>query len=187
MILGAISLDLFAVLFGGVVALLPAFAADILHVGPTGLGALRSAPGVGAILTSMYLAWRPIQKRVGFWLFFSVILFGVATIGFGLSQHFWLSLICLFISGAADIVSVVIRMTLVQLETPPNMRGRVSAVNSIFISASNELGEFESGAAAALFGVVPSVVIGGVGTIVVATVFSRIFPEIWKMERLGGK
>jgi MFS family permease len=187
LILGAISLDLFAVLFGGAVALLPAFAADILHVGPQGLGVLRSAPGVGAILTSLYLAARPIQRRVGFWLFFNVILFGLATIGFGLSRNFWLSLFCLFVTGAADIVSVVIRMTLVQIETPSHMRGRVSAVNSIFISASNELGEFESGITAGWFGIVPSVVIGGVGTLLVAGVFAKLFPELRKMEHLGGK
>jgi MFS family permease len=184
-ILGAISLDLFAVLFGGAVALLPAYAADILKVGPTGLGVLRAAPGMGAILMSLYLAGRPIHRNVGFWLFFNVALFGLATLGFGLSRSLPLSVFFLFISGAADIVSVVIRMTLVQIETPASMRGRVSAVNSVFISASNELGEFESGLTAAWFGLVPAVVIGGLGTICVAAIWSRLFPELRKMQTLG--
>lgn len=184
-ILGAISMDLFAMLFGGAVALLPAYAADILHVGPTGLGFLRAAPGLGAILMSLCLAVRPIKKRAGFWLFFNVILFGVATVGFGLSKVFWFSLLCLFITGASDIVSVVIRMTLVQVETPPTMRVRVSAVNSIFISASNELGEFESGMTAAWFGIVPAVVLCGFGSIAVALIWAYAFRELRDMDTFG--
>ncbi|MFM8315187.1 MAG: MFS transporter, partial [Deltaproteobacteria bacterium] len=176
-ILGCISLDLFAVLFGGATALLPAYASDILHVGPTGLGVLRAAPAVGAILMSLWLAKRPIKTRGGFWLFSNVILFGFATVGFGLSKTAWLSFVMLFIAGASDMVSVVIRMSLVQMATPPQMRGRVSAVNSIFISASNELGEFESGVTASWFGIVPAVVIGGLGSILVAVLWAFWFPE----------
>ena len=181
-ILGCISLDLFAVLFGGATALLPAYASDILHVGPTGLGLLRAAPAIGAIVTSLILARRPIKTKAGYWLFVHVILFGLSTIGFGFSKLVWLSCLMLFIAGASDMVSVVIRMTLVQAATPPSMRGRVSAVNSIFISASNELGEFESGVTASWFGVVPSVVLGGIGSIVVAVLWAWGFPELRKME-----
>lgn len=182
MILGCISLDLFAVLFGGATALLPAFAADILHVGPTGLGFLRSAPAIGAIMTSLFLARRPIKTKAGLWLFVHVTIFGLATIGFGLSKLAWLSFLLLLISGASDMVSVVIRMTLVQAATPSSMRGRVSAVNSIFISASNELGEFESGVTANWFGVIPAVIIGGFGSLIVAGVWAWKFPELRRME-----
>ncbi len=182
MILGCISLDLFAVLFGGATALLPAFASDILHVGPTGLGVLRAAPAVGAIVTSLILAKRPIKTHAGLWLFFHVTVFGLATVGFGISELAWFSFIMLFITGASDMVSVVIRMTLVQSATPPSMRGRVSAVNSIFISASNELGEFESGVTASWFGVVPAVVIGGLGSIGVAALWAWKFPKLRKMQ-----
>jgi MFS family permease len=182
MILGCISLDLFAVLFGGATALLPAYASDILHTGPTGLGVLRAAPAFGAILTSLILAKRPIKTKVGYWLFVHVTLFGLATIGFGISKWIGLSFLMLFITGASDMVSVVIRMTLVQAATPASMRGRVSAVNSIFISASNELGEFESGVTASWLGVIPSVVLGGIGSIVVAALWAWKFPELRKME-----
>ena len=180
-LLGCISLDLFAVLFGGATALLPAYASDILHVGPKGLGILRAAPAIGAIFTSLWLSRWPMKQRAGFWLFIHVVIFGLSTIGFGLSHVMWLSLLMLFISGASDMVSVVIRMTLVQLASPPAMRGRVSAVNSIFISASNELGEFESGMTAGWFGVVPAVVIGGLGSVFVAAIWAWRFPDLRKM------
>ncbi len=162
-ILGAISLDLFAVLLGGATAMLPIFAKDILHVGPGGLGMLQAAPAVGALLMTLYLARRPLTRHVGKWLFISVAIFGIGTIIFGYSTSFPLSLLTLFIMGAADCVSVVVRQSLVQLETPDEMRGRVNAVNSVFIGASNQLGEFESGTVAAWLGTVPSVVIGGAG------------------------
>ncbi len=167
-LLGAISLDLFAVLLGGATALLPIYARDILHTGPIGLGVLRSAPAVGALFMSLAIMRWPLTRRVGHRLLAAVAVFGVATIVFGLSSHFGLSLLALVISGAADSISVVTRSTLVQLETPNDMRGRVSAVNSMFIGASNQLGEFESGATAALFGAVGSVVLGGVGTVLIA-------------------
>lgn len=184
LLLGATSLDLFAVLLGGATALLPIFARDILHVGPEGLGLLRAAPAVGALLMSLALLRWPIQRRVGRWLFGSVGIFGLATVVFGLSNSFWLSLGALVLSGAADNISVVMRLTLVQLETPNEIRGRVSAVNSIFIGASNQLGEFESGATAALFGAVGSVVFGGVGTLLVAAGWIRLFPELAGRDRM---
>ncbi|UCV12666.1 MFS transporter [Dechloromonas denitrificans] len=184
LLLGATSLDLFAVLLGGATALLPIFARDILHVGPEGLGLLRAAPAVGALLMSLALLRWPIQRRVGRWLFGSVGIFGLATVVFGLSNSFWLSLGALVFSGAADNISVVMRLTLVQLETPNEIRGRVSAVNSIFIGASNQLGEFESGATAALFGAVGSVVFGGVGTLLVAAGWIRLFPELAGRDRM---
>lgn len=182
-LLGAISLDLFAVLFGGATALLPVFAADVLHVGPSGFGWLRAAPGVGAAVTGLVLSASPVTRRVGRWMFGGVIVFGVATIVFGLSTSFWLSIAALAVLGAGDMVSVYIRHLLVQLETPDSIRGRVSAVNGVFIGASNELGEFESGAVAAWMGAVPTVVLGGAATLVVALVWTRLFPEIWKMDR----
>jgi len=181
-LLGCISLDLFAVLFGGATALLPAYAADILHIGPSGLGILRAAPALGAIGTSLFLAKYPIKERAGFWLFTHVTLFGLATVGFGLSRGVMLSFLFLFITGATDMVSVVIRMTLVQTATPAYLRGRVSSVNSIFISASNELGEFESGITASWFGLIPAVVIGGIGSILVAGIWAWRFPELRKMQ-----
>lgn len=181
-LLGCISLDLFAVLFGGATALLPAYAADILHIGPSGLGILRAAPALGAIGTSLFLAKYPIKERAGLWLFTHVTLFGLATVGFGLSRGVMLSFLFLFITGATDMVSVVIRMTLVQTATPAYLRGRVSSVNSIFISASNELGEFESGITASWFGVIPAVVIGGIGSILVAGIWAWRFPELRKMQ-----
>jgi MFS family permease len=182
--LGAMSLDLFAVLLGGANALLPMFAKDILHTGPWGLGLLRAAPAVGALLVSVWLARRPLQRRVGRTLIAAVAVFGACLLVFALSAVFWLSLVALLVSGAADMVSVVIRQTLVQLGTPDAMRGRVSAVNSIFIGASNQLGEFESGATAALLGPVGSVLLGGVGVLVVAGLWVRWFPDLWRRDRL---
>jgi MFS family permease len=185
-VLGAISLDLFAVLFGGATALLPAYASDILQVGPQGLGLLRTAPGVGAALTAILLAFKPMSHRVGHWMFGGVALFGLATVVFGVSQSFWLSLAVLFILGAGDMVSVYIRHMLVQLETPDAIRGRVSAVNAVFIGASNELGEFESGLTAAWFGLVPAVVVGGVATLLVTVVWMWRFPALRRLDRLPG-
>ena len=183
-VLGAVSLDLFAVLLGGAVALLPIFAKDILHVGPWGLGLLRSAPAVGALTMSVALTRWPIERRVGRTLLSAVGVFGLCMVVFGLSTSLWLSMVVLAISGAADMVSVVIRQTLVQLETPDEMRGRVSAVNSIFIGASNQLGEFESGVTAALLGPVGSVVLGGVGTLAVALLWIRLFPSLARRDSL---
>lgn len=184
-VLGAISLDLFAVLLGGATALLPMFAKDILHVGPWGLGLLRGAPAAGALLMSLAMTRWPLQRRVGKLLFAAVAVYGVATLGFALSTLFWLSFAALFVSGAADMVSVVIRQSLVQLDTPNEMRGRVSAVNSIFIGASNQLGEFESGATAALLGPVGSVLLGGFGTLLVALAWIKLFPELARRDRLS--
>jgi MFS family permease len=182
-VLGAISLDLFAVLFGGATALLPMFAADILEVGPVGLGALRSAPGIGAALTGAWLAVRPIERHAGPWMFAGVALFGVATIVFGLSTSFWLSLFALFLLGVGDVTSVVIRSLLVQIETPDAIRGRVSAVNALFIGASNELGEFESGLTAKWWGAVPAVVVGGCACLVVVGIYLWAFPSLRRLDR----
>jgi MFS family permease len=184
LLLGATSLDLFAVLLGGATALLPIYARDILHTGPQGLGLLRAAPAVGALAMSLVLARWPLQRRVGGKLLGAVAVFGVATVVFGLSEHFGLSLLALAVTGAADNISVVTRQTLVQLETPDAMRGRVAAVNSIFIGASNQLGEFESGATAALFGPVGSVVMGGAGTVLVAALWLRLFPALARRDRM---
>lgn len=184
-VLGAISLDLFAVLLGGATALLPMFAKDVLHVGPWGLGLLRGAPAAGALLTSLALARWPVRRRTGHLLLGAVAVYGAAQLAFGLSTLFWLSLAALAVSGAADMVSVVIRQTLVQLETPNEMRGRVSAVNSVFIGASNQLGEFESGATAAWLGPVGSVVLGGVGTLLVAALWLRLFPALAARDALA--
>jgi MFS family permease len=183
-LLGAISLDLFAVLLGGAAALFPVYARDILLTGPWGLGLLRSAPAVGALGTAFWFAHRPLRRRAGRAMFLAVALFGVATIVFGLSRSFALSLAALVVLGASDMVSVVIRQTLVQLRTPDAMRGRVSAVNSMFIGASNQLGEFESGVTAAWFGTVPSVVIGGVGTLAVVALWMRLFGELARVDTL---
>ncbi len=183
-ILGVISLDLFAVLFGGAVALLPVYANDILHVGAQGLGWLRTAPSLGAALMAITIAHRPPMKKAGMSLFGCVALFGLCTIFFGLSKNFILSMILLVILGASDMVSVVIRNIIVQTKTPPHMRGRVSAVNLIFIGASNELGEFESGLTAAWFGTIPAVVLGGVGTLAVVGLWMWKFPEIRKLKNL---
>ena len=182
-VLGAILLDLFAVLFGGAVALLPVFARDILHVGPIGLGFLRSAPAVGAIAGGMILARRPTTVRVGPTLLGSVALFGGSIIVFGLSHSFALSLVALAISGFADMFSVNIRSTAVALATPDALRGRVNAVEMVFISASNQLGAFESGTAAALIGTVPAVVIGGAATVAIAAVWMRLFPGLGRLDR----
>ncbi|TSK06829.1 MAG: MFS transporter [Geobacter sp.] len=184
-ILGAISLDLFAVLLGGATALLPVFARDILHTGPLGLGLLRAAPALGALAVSLFLARNPLGGRVGRTMFVSVFLFGAATVVFGLSNSFTLSMLSLAVLGAADIVSVVIRSSLVQIETPDEMRGRVSAVNSMFVGTSNQLGEFESGVTAAFFGTVPAVLIGGVGTMLVVFLWMRLFPRLLEVDRLG--
>ena len=183
-VLGAISLDLFAVLLGGAVALLPIFARDVLHVGPWGLGLLRSAPAAGALLISVVLTRHPITRRVGKVMFGAVAVYGLSTLAFGVSTAFWFSLAMLAVSGAADMVSVVIRQSLVLLDTPDAMRGRVSAVNSIFIGASNQLGEFESGATAALLGPVGSVVLGGVGTLAVVALWMKLFPGLAGREWL---
>src|SRR6266581_2908395 len=183
-LLGATSLDLFAVLLGGATALLPIYAKDMLHAGPAGLGLLRAAPAAGALAMSLALTRWPLHRRVGYRLLAAVALFGLATVVFGLSSHFGLSLTALAITGAADSISVVTRLTLVQIETPDEMRGRVAAVNSIFIGASNQLGEFESGATAALFGPVGSVVLGGIGTVLVALAWLRLFPALARRDRM---
>ena len=183
-LLGAISLDLFAVLLGGAVALLPIFAKDILHVGPWGLGLLRGAPALGALLMSVALTRWPIVRHAGAKLFAAVAVFGLATLAFGLSTSFVYSLLALGVTGAADMVSVVVRQTMVQLETPDAMRGRVSAVASVFIGASNQLGEFESGALAAWLGPVGSVLIGGAGTLLVAALWWRGFPTLARRDAL---
>jgi MFS family permease len=184
-ILGAISLDLFAVLLGGATALLPAYTRDILHTGPWGLGLLRLSPAVGALTTSVLLAHRPIKSHAGIRMFTAVIVFGLATIAFALSRSLWLSMVILMVLGSADVVSVVVRSSLVQLETPNEMRGRVSAVNSLFIGTSNQLGEFESGLTASWFGLIPATILGGIGSIVIAILWMRLFPGLRKLDRLG--
>lgn len=184
-ILGIISLDLFAVLLGGATALLPIYARDILHTGPWGLGILRGGPAVGALLMTLLLAHVSIRRRAGIRMFQAVIAFGLATIVFALSHTIWLSLLALAAMGAADTVSVVIRMSLVQLATPDEMRGRVGAVNFLFINASNQLGEFESGMVAALLGAVPAVLLGGIGTILIALIWMKLFPALRNVEQLG--
>jgi MFS family permease len=183
-VLGAIALDLFAVLLGGATALLPIFARDVLHVGSVGLGLLRSAPAAGAAVCAVLLARYPIKERAGTALFASVALFGLATIAFGLSRSFVLSLAALFLLGASDMVSVVIRNVLVQVNTPDAMRGRVTAVNMVFISASNELGDFESGVIAQLFGAVRAVLIGGFGTLAVVGFTAWAFPALRRIDRV---
>jgi Transmembrane secretion effector len=183
-LLGAISLDLFAVLFGGAVALLPVFARDVLEVGPAGLGLLRAAPAVGALCAAIVLSRRPVRRRAGGTLFTVVALYGVTIVVFGLSETMWLSLLALAAGGAVDTVSVVLRQTILPLVTPDELRGRVTAVEMVFISASNELGAFESGVAAALLGAVPAVVLGGVVTIGVAVTWTRLFPQLAKVDRL---
>ena len=181
-ILGSISLDLFAVLFGGATALLPAIASDVLHVGPTGLGLLRAAPAVGAAAAGAALAWQPIRTGVGRWLFGGVLAFGLSIVVFGLSRSFVLSLVALGVLGASDMISMYVRHLLVQLQTPDAIRGRVSAVNAVFIGASNELGEFESGVTAAWWGVVPAVLIGGAATLAVAVAWIFLFPMLWRLD-----
>jgi MFS family permease len=184
-VLGAISLDLFAVLLGGATALLPIFAKDVLHVGPWGLGLLRAAPAVGALLLSIALTRWPIRRRAGHVLLGAVAIYGLSTLVFALSTALLLSMVALAVGGAADMVSVVIRQSLVQLDTPDAMRGRVSAVNSVFIGASNQLGEFESGVTAAWFGPVGSVLLGGVGTLLVAALWVRLFPTLAQRDTLS--
>ena len=183
-IFGTISLDLFAVLFGGVTALLPIYARDILQAGPAGLGMLRAAPAVGALLMTMVLARHAIARRVGMRMFQAVIVFGAATVAFALSYWMWLSVLALAVLGAADTVSVVIRFSLVQLRTPDAMRGRVGAVNFLFINASNQLGQFQSGVTAALIGAMPAAVVGGVATVGIALLWMRLFPALRSVERL---
>lgn len=186
-ILGSISLDLFAVLFGGAVALLPAFATDVLRSGPVGLGLLRAAPGAGAVLTAVLLARRPLERHVGAIMFACVAIFGLSMIVFGRSENLALSLVALFVSGAADMVSAVVRHTLVQVATPKEMRGRVSAVNLVFIGASNELGEFESGVTADWLGLQRSVIYGGIGTVLVVVLWAVLFPSLRKLPRIEHK
>ncbi|MFB4368403.1 MULTISPECIES: MFS transporter [unclassified Pseudomonas] len=183
-VFGAISMDMFAVLLGGATALLPVFAKDILLTGPWGLGLLRSAPAVGALLMSIYLARHPIERRVGPVILGSVAIFGVATIGFGLSTSLWFSLATLVLLGAADMVSMVIRGAFVQLQTPDDMRGRVGAVNSLFIGASNQLGDFRAGVSAAWFGTVPAVLIGGFGAIGISLLWIKLFPALSSRDRI---
>lgn len=186
-VLGAISLDLFAVLLGGTVALLPIYARDILELGPWGLGLLRAAPGIGAVLTALWLAGNPIRDHAGLVMFFFVALFGFFNIVFGVSTITWLSVAALALAGAADMISVYIRETLMQLWTPDNVRGRVNAVNMVFVGASNELGEFRAGTMAALIGAVPAVVVGGIGTIIVAAAWATMFPQLRKARNLQGR
>jgi MFS family permease len=182
LVLGSISLDLFAVLLGGAVALLPVYAREVLHTGPWGLGLLRSAPGVGAGMMALLLAYRPLRRRVGVTMLWAVAGFGVFTIVFGLSHNLVVSLIALLMTGALDMISVVVRATLVQLATPDAMRGRVNAVDMLFIGASNEFGEFESGITAQWLGTVPAVVLGGVGTLLVIVIWAWRFPELRQAE-----
>jgi MFS family permease len=186
-VLGAISLDLFAVLLGGAIALLPAYARDILDVGPWGLGFLRSATGVGSLAMGLYLTTVPIRDHAGVAMFVAAALFGAFTVVFGISTIVWLSIVMLLLTGAADMISVYIRETLIQLRTPDWVRGRVNAVNMVFIGASNELGAFRAGMVAAVIGVVPAVVIGGVGTIAVAGLWAWWFPELRRIRHLGGR
>ncbi|HEX3911924.1 MAG TPA: MFS transporter [Steroidobacteraceae bacterium] len=182
-VLGAISLDLFAVLFGGATALLPAYTRDVLHAGPDVFGYLRAAPGIGAGATAVWLALRPISRNVGVTLFAGVAAFGMATVVLGLTHVFWVAMAALVVLGMGDMISVFVRSLLVQLQTPDRIRGRVSAVTAVFIGASNELGEFESGTTAAWFGLVPAIVFGGVATMVVTVLWARVlFPSLWRMR-----
>jgi MFS family permease len=183
-IFGAVTLDLVAVLLGGATALLPIFAQNILEVGPWGLGLLRSMPAAGGLCMAFFLAHHSLPRKAGQRMLMAVAVFGIATIGFGLSRNLFLSLFCLFVLGSADMISVFVRQTLVQSDTPDEMRGRVAAVNTIFIGASNELGEFESGTLAALIGAVPAVVSGGAATLLVAALWARLFPALRKRDEL---
>jgi len=183
-LLGSISLDLFAVLLGGATALMPIFAQEILHAGPRGLGVLRAAPAIGALAVSVWLTWKPIQRNAGAKMLFCVGVFGTATIIFGLSKSLLLSMLALFLVGASDMVSVVIRTSILQLATPPEMRGRVSAVNSLFVGASNELGEFESGLTASWWGAVRAVLVGGIGSLVITGLWSVLFPNLRRASEL---
>jgi MFS family permease len=181
-VLGALSLDLFAVLFGGAVALLPAFAEEILHAGAVELGFLRAAPAIGAVVMAFIIAYKPPTKNAGRNLFLSVGAFGLSTILFGLSENIWMAFFFLFLTGAFDNVSVVIRHTVLQLATPDNMRGRVSAVNGIFIGSSNEIGAFESGATARAFGLKPSIIVGGILTVIVVAVTAKLAPKLRQLN-----
>ena len=183
-ILGIISLDLFAVILGGVYALLPVFARDVFHAGPWGLGLLRASPGVGALIAAIILTHRPPRQWVGRIMFSAVGIYGIAIIIFALSHSFILSMALLAMLGAADMVSVVIRMTLIQLETTDDMRGRVSAVNSLFVIASNQLGDFRAGLMAAWLGTIPAVMVGGVGALVVVLVGRKVFAKLYRVENL---
>jgi MFS family permease len=183
-VLGAISLDLFAVLLGGATALMPIFARDILTLGPWGLGLLRSAPGVGAIIMAIFLAAYPLKHKVGMYMFIGVAIFGLGTIVFGLSTNTEVSIAALAIMGAADMISVYVRESLIALWTPDHLRGRVNAVNTVFVGASNELGEFRAGTMAAVFGAVPAVIIGGIGTLAVAAIWASGFPKLRKIDTL---
>ncbi|MCY9663123.1 MFS transporter [Paenibacillus chondroitinus] len=184
-ILGTISLDLFAVLLGGATALLPIFSQDILHTGPWGLGLMRTAPAIGALLMSIVLVYYPLKKAVGYILFAALAVFGLATMLFAVSSHLFISLVALFFIGASDVISVIIRSSLVQLQTPDEMRGRVNAVNSLFIGTSNQLGEFESGTLAGFIGAVPAVFVGGLGTLAIAGLWMYLFPSLRKMRTLS--
>jgi hypothetical protein len=186
-VLGAISLDLFAVLLGGATALLPVYARDILDVGPWGLGLLRSGPAIGAIAVAIYLTTHPLRDHAGMLMFLCVGIFGLGTVVFGLSTIVWVSVGALIVMGAADMVSVYVRETLIQLWTPDQVRGRVNAVNGVFVGASNELGEFRAGLSAALIGTVPAVVIGGIGTIAVTVLWAYWFPGLRKARHLSGR
>jgi hypothetical protein len=183
-VLGSISLDLFATLLGATVALLPIFARDILHTGPWGLGLLRASPAVGALVLAAWITRHPLERNVGRTLFASVAVYGAAILVFAFSRDFFLSMLALAVSGGADMVSVVVRQTLVQIETPDEMRGRVSAVNATFISTSNQLGEFRAGATAAWLGPLGSVILGGVGTLIVVLLWMRLFPPLAQRDRL---
>jgi MFS family permease len=185
-VLGAISLDLFAVLFGGATALLPAFTKDVLHAGPAVFGYLRAAPGIGAVVMALGLAVKPVTQRVGVYMFGGVATYGLATVIFGLTGQFWVAMSALVLMGGGDMISVYVRGLLVQLETPDAIRGRVSAVNAVCIGASNELGEFESGFTAAWFGLVPAIVLGGVVTLLVAGLWAGVlFPVLWRLQSFG--
>ena len=183
-VLGAVSLDLFAVLLGGAIALMPVFAQDVLHTGAWGLGILRSGPAIGAGLVGLYLAAHPLKRHVGRTMFTGVAIFGATIIAFGLSRSLWVSMVILIVMGGADMLSVFVRLTVVQISPPPEMRGRVNAVNMLFIGASNELGEFESGLTAQWLGPVRAVIAGGVGTLLVVLAWSRLFPELRGLDRM---
>jgi MFS family permease len=186
-VLGALSLDLFAVLVGGAVALLPVFARDVLEVGPVGLGLLRSSQGFGAVAVALYLSINPIRDHAGFFLFLFVAIFGAAIVVFGVSELVWVSILALAVAGGADMISVFVRETLIQLWTPDRLRGRVNAVNMLFIGASNELGEFRAGLTAFLIGAKATVIVGGVGTVAIAAVWAKLFPELRKARHLEGR
>ena len=183
-ILGAISLDLFAVLLGGAIALMPIYVKDILHAGPEAFGILRASPAIGAIITSFILSWSPIRRNAGPWMFGGVAIFGVSTIVFGISEMIWVSIAAMIVLGAADMISVYVRGTLVQIVTPNHMRGRVASVSYLFIGASNELGEFETGVMARLMGPVNAALFGGIGSLIVTGAWIKLFPALYKADRL---